>query len=535
MPTENGRPILRFMDMFFPDRLLDRTGCSDNPLVNYIGRLSATRSRYITNRLFQLCLLLFVVLTYTPFVHKGFFLPILSIPFFSFVALRYHLFTRNHYAVIKLLSSDRVPELLLTELGDDELFLHFFLLHCRKLGWLVGIIPLWSLALMPTLSMDLLGEAMAILFLFSLIFIQTKIAAAYQFALEWKWFAGRPQNKAHAAFSNAISIVFAVLILFANICIETSLKSSVEAILLPVMIALAMSAALLFIVPYIRRIHENATAWAGRCIERRLIPEAYRVRALDLLYPRRWVNPFSHRADHLPAGKKFGLVMDGILYGVFFSIVLFVFTILGYYITNNDQFNHDYTPIALASILLPMFILIATGIYHGESIAMEERPMRPDRIQRTLSRLGVVAIAVAAMSRGLDPVGAPSDYLQLFIGFFNNYVLNVTYCLIAMTCGVTIASQRRYLANLSLVAITIYAATFLAVYKVSDVGAAAVRHSINMSFDILGYILGGLPGIKNFSRLLEILAPLACYWIIFKLSLPTLRKLYADADPSDHR
>lgn len=225
------------LDMLMPARLLKATSWRDNPLVVVATQHNKT-VHFCAMRLSEIFLFAFGALI--P-VHAFFFVehferfvaefepgrlddrvlrfipayvPLLY-PVFLFLLLRYRLWAGRALLHVRYLSRARMPELLLTNIGPIELFLHPLLTMCRSRTIFYGWGAVWLLALAVDVAMGNQAWSWLLMYVWAAMSLNLValvwVAGIFQYVLEWMWFAGG-QPRWRMIKSLAISFAIALAI-----------------------------------------------------------------------------------------------------------------------------------------------------------------------------------------------------------------------------------------------------------------------------------------------------------------------------------
>lgn len=244
------------LDMLMPARLLDETDWRGNPLVVYSQRRARRPLRFILTRLLELLLIAsfallvawcfydvlenrqtvpvsrwFEVFLSTPYdttlypysalPRSRFLIPEDAIGWLlacsTFLLLRYHLHMNDQSNHLKTLSRARLGELLLTHLGNDDYFLHHFLMFCRHYRVLVAWAAVWGVFM----ATDMVSggiiwfqpDIYARLLMTLQIILMVWVAGVAQYAIEWRLFAGRDLKFWRKLLSLAISLALTGFVL----------------------------------------------------------------------------------------------------------------------------------------------------------------------------------------------------------------------------------------------------------------------------------------------------------------------------------
>ncbi|MEN6625766.1 MAG: hypothetical protein ABFD69_06005 [Candidatus Sumerlaeia bacterium] len=233
---ETPRPFTP-LDMLMPARLLKATDWRDNPLVVVATQHNKT-VHFCAMRLSEIFLFAFGALipVYAFFFVEHFerfvaefrpgrlddrvirFIPAyvpLLYPVFLFLLLRYRLWAGRALLHVKYLSGARMPEILLTNLGPDELFLNPLLTMCRSHTIFYGWGAVWLLALAVDFALGNKAWSWLLMYVWVAMSLNLValvwVAGIFQYVVEWMWFAGgRPRWR--TIRSLAISLALAVAI-----------------------------------------------------------------------------------------------------------------------------------------------------------------------------------------------------------------------------------------------------------------------------------------------------------------------------------
>lgn len=523
--TDDDEPQFGLLDMLFPARLLEQTDYTENPIVSHCERASAGTGRYIATRAFQLALVSAATFFIVSVLNHQFALVLLCIPCFVFMCVRYHLFVESRLLPIDMLSRDHMADLLLTDLGRTGLFLHFLLLNCWNFGLLVFVaLPLLLFSPPVVATPDWLIEPWIAFLTLLTLFTQARLASIYQFTLEWEWFAGAPVNRFRPLISLGASLALGAAIIFIDACIVVPLNehfSNASFIAFPLAICGVSALAFVCVFQRCRRLHANATVWLGRNLDRAMSREDHGLAWPDMLLPSRWANPFKAPHGSLERMRRLDLLLDGFLYGAFFSSILMTSPVIGYFVFGISDFQNDFSWLYLASTIWPVFIMAAIGIYQGESLALEAHPIAPRRVRQALFGIGAASIAIAVAGAAIELLESRTGSVRATVGVFRNYLLNITYGLIALACGVNIAHRRRNSAGLPILFTTLATIAFLVIQSTSQAGAVLISHSVAIPMNLVTRF-----AVVLILSWLEPLASFICYWFMFKLTSHSLEKLW---------
>lgn len=326
-PAQTDDRPFRLRDMFFPEKLLERTNWRDDPLVHYRDIRASRGTKFILTRLLELILFLYGAAVIS-FPFKNFHLPVpflelmpgdyrdgfsgdilhylFGIRFvqiyqfmihlvFVYLLLRYHLLINDQSNHMKTLSREKLGELLLTRLGNNEYFLHSFLLFCLRYRVLVAWAAIWAV----TLGLDALTQGYTWIQLKTLgrvvatlnIVMFTWVLGVYQYVTEWKWFAGghrralrKVYSLLHSLLLSAIALaVIAPWLLMKNIFEGFTVAGTI--FVLPIAIA----------VTYLkgRKMNAMATEWLAARYHGESVEFANQwIKPFDPFSPWRWKSPF---------------------------------------------------------------------------------------------------------------------------------------------------------------------------------------------------------------------------------------------------
>lgn len=246
-------PTFTLRDMILPEPLLERTGGGGNPFLVHGQRRARRPRHFIFMRLLEVLLIFwcFQIIRYLSpiqasmlapdiviaapsptlylFPLSRFYLPI-PIAIFTFLLLRYHIMLNNHANHIKKLSRDNLAELMLTDLGGQDFFLHPFLHFCRS--YRVPIV--WAAVAVAACIVKFYEGPfhwsdyifVVIAGTFNIVML-TWFAAIGQFAIEWKWFAGGGRLRHLRPFSTLfVSAMLAAAIAWYSLFLITEFEFS---------------------------------------------------------------------------------------------------------------------------------------------------------------------------------------------------------------------------------------------------------------------------------------------------------------------
>lgn len=316
----------RLRDMVMPEKLLERTNWRDNPLIVYSERRAKRPVRFVLIRFLEIVLLYcWASIISFPFSHylsgflffgfmRGDFISydysrspglVPSTPAYSFVTtfilifllLRYHLLINDQSNHMKTLSREKLGELLLTRLGNEDYFLHHFLLFCLRYRVLIAWAAIWAVTIsidvitmgLTWIDVETLWRAVATLN----IVLLTWVMGVYQYVTEWKWFAGGRGRALRIAYSLLFTAVLSAIVLGASApWFWLGIRSPERLSLIGLFVALPAAVTVTCLKG--RRMSAIAAEWLvaryqGKSIE--FTPKW--LRPLDPLSPWRWKSPFS--------------------------------------------------------------------------------------------------------------------------------------------------------------------------------------------------------------------------------------------------
>ncbi|MEN6625765.1 MAG: hypothetical protein ABFD69_06000 [Candidatus Sumerlaeia bacterium] len=247
------------LDMLMPARLLKATDWRDNPLVVYSQRRGRRVWRFVLTRLFEIVLLalaaLIVAVPFAFFQDRDALVktlpgkalmrstsnPVVTLPqpitapsatmnnlnlvllqlpaiwlAMIFLLLRYHLLINDQSNHMKNLSRERLAELLLSQLGSEEYFLHHFLMFCHRYRVLVAWGVVWGVAIGADILMGEVRWVQGGMYTWLIATLNmvlfTWVGGVVQYVTEWKWFAGGAARRWRPVLSLAFSLAVAAAI-----------------------------------------------------------------------------------------------------------------------------------------------------------------------------------------------------------------------------------------------------------------------------------------------------------------------------------
>lgn len=513
------RPVLGWRDMLLPARLLDETKWRFDPLVIY-GELRSRRlPRFIAIRAFEAVILAIAICTIVMGFKLWFGLPIVT-----FLIIRYHLYVNDQSMFIKALSRNRLEELMVTRLSDNEFFLHQFLIFCQSYRLVYGFLVMTLLFCLPARDESFIH----LLYLFILM-MQAWIAGVYQFTVEWKHFAGGRLNKLRGVISIIISLALVGLIQvvdWATIRALDMMHQEFSAYFLLFLEPLAFVATWVGAFALTFREGDKINKSATKRLRSRLDPEfgvsRYALRGFDFLFPWRWANPFKNRAKSLNSINRMGSLEDAVFYGAVFSILLMICNMVGDRLAESRWIMVPFTTWISTRFREAglVFVIAAVGIYQGLLLAKGKRPVAAPRMNQALFWIGISTVAITVVPAGYELFGHVRVSAMAVI---HGYIVNIAYGLAALACGVLIAERPRRLLIILLAAIGILFTqllTFLFFGFVLAILWKYIRLQPYGSYPVFAEIIG-------------ICMSLASYLIVFMVARTILKRLWAEPDEDD--